>query len=163
MVRRNFEGEMNSKKARQPLDDATSIDHSRGSRGTSVTINRIKKMEKILALVNSPYKGEALAAVRMVMKLVQAWGIDLQTLRFSSGDLVDNLLEKVAESGSSHFFSSDTVQKHHVTECSDLETRRRTFPTFVKAHVRRRRGGGPPFPVRPHRRQRRSRTSPTTR
>jgi hypothetical protein len=162
MMRTNSGENMTSKKVHQPFDDTTTIDSAGGSEGTRVTIERIKKMGKILALINSPHEGEALAAARMAMKLVQAWGIDLPTLRFSSGDLVDNLLEKVAESGSSHFFSSYTVQKHHVSECSDPEIRRRTTPTFVKAHSRRRRGG-PPFPVRPHRRRRRARASSSAR
>ncbi|MGO9117262.1 MAG: hypothetical protein ACLQPD_06575 [Desulfomonilaceae bacterium] len=150
MVRRNFAEKMNSKKLQQPLDDLTTKDCSLGSFSTA---ERINKMEKILALLNSPHEGEAMSAARMVMKLSHAWGIDVNRLRGLSGEPVDNLLEMVAQSDSGHFFSSHAVPTDHLSECSDPDIRRRTIPTFVKAHLRRR--GGPPFPVRPHRRRRR--------
>ncbi|MGO9119713.1 MAG: hypothetical protein ACLQPD_19135 [Desulfomonilaceae bacterium] len=162
MAQMSFEENMNSRKVRQPLDYATSVHNSCGSEGTRVTIDRIKKMEKILALVDSPYKGEALAAARMVLRLIHAWGIDLKSLQFSSGDLVDNLLKMVAQSRSEHFFAPHTVPKNQEHNCPDAETCRRTIPTFVKAHLRRRRGG-PPFPVKPHRRRRRGRSLSSTR
>ena len=46
MAQTSFEENMNSRKVRQPLDDARSIDRSRGSEGTRVTIDRIKKWKK---------------------------------------------------------------------------------------------------------------------
>ncbi len=158
MVQMGFEENMNSGKVRQPLDDATRINRSGESGGTRTTIERINKMKKILALVDSPCEGEALAAARTAVKLMHAWGIDLQSLRFSSGDLVNNFLEKVAKSGPENFSWSHIVPRDHVRECSDSETRPRTVPVFVKAHLRRRHGG-PPFPVRPHRRRLRTRSS----
>ena len=124
MAQTSFEENMNSRKVRQPLDDARSIDRSRGSEGTRVTIDRIKKMEKILALVDSPYEGEALAAARMVLRLIQAWGIDLQSLRFSSGDLVDSLLENVAKSSPENFSWSHGISTDHLSGCSDPEAGR---------------------------------------
>jgi len=158
MVQRSFGEAMNWKKARQPLDDFAIENCSRGFERTLSTVERMTKMKKVLALLNSPYEGEAMSAAWMAMKLSQAWGIDVHGLQDLSGELVDNLLEIVAKSQSGHSFLSNAVPDDHLSEFSDPEFRRRTIPTFVKAHLRRRRGG-PPFPVRPHRRRRPARPS----
>ena len=150
MVRRNFREKMNSKEGHQPLDDLTTKDCSLGSFSTA---ERINKLEKILALVNSPHNGEAMSAARMLMKLSKAWRIDLGLFRDPSGQKVETLVDGVVSSNSGHYFSP------HVREYPDPGTRPRTIPTFVKAHSRRRHGG-PPFPVRPHRRRRRTRLRP---
>ena len=156
MVQSTYEENLNFKKVRQPFDDLRTENCSRGPEGVPSIADRMNKMEKILALVNSPYEGEALSAARLAIKLSRAWGIDLGLLQDSSVLQLKSVVDRGVQSGSGHFFSSHTVQKHHVTECPDLETPRRTCPTFVKAHMRRH--GGPPFPVRPHRRRRRART-----
>ncbi len=130
-------------------NDLTTKDCSLGSFSTA---ERINKLEKILALVNSPHNGEAMSAARMLMKLSKAWRIDLGLFRDPSGQKVETLVDGVVSSNSGHYFSP------HVREYPDPGTRPRTIPTFVKAHSRRRHGG-PPFPVRPHRRRRRTRLS----
>jgi hypothetical protein len=162
MARGRFGKEKNSKKFQPPLDDATTIDRSCGYGEARSTIERMNKMRKILALVNSPHEGEALTAARMVMKLSRAWGIDLGHLRGPTEELVENLLEKVVQSGHGRFSASQAVPTNQVHECSDLENPRRPTPSYVRAPVRRRRGG-PPFPVRSHRRWRRARRPSTTR
>jgi hypothetical protein len=162
MVRRSFGEEMHSKKERQPLDEAKTTDDTRGSAGARSTIERMNKMEKILALVNSPHEGEALSAVRMVMKLSRDWGIDLGLLRSSFEEQGRALVDKIVQSSYGHSSASYAVPKEQVHERSVPENPRRTTPSFVKAHLRRRRGG-PPFPVRPHRRRRRARRPSTTR
>jgi hypothetical protein len=158
MVQRSFGEAMNWKEARQPLGDFAVENCSHGAERVLSTVERMAKMKKVLALLNSPHEGEAMSAARMVMKLSQAWGINVNGLRGLSGELVDNLLEMVAKSQSGHSFLSNAAPDDHLSEVSDPEFRRRTIPTFVKAHLRRRRGG-PPFPVRPHRRRRRARPS----
>jgi|GEM_PF-6832686 hypothetical protein len=158
MVCRSIKEEVNSKKALPPLGDFEVENCSHGAERMLSTVERMAKMKKVLALLNSPYEGEAMSAARMVMKLSQGWGIDVNGLRGLSGELVDNLLEMVAKSQSGHTFPSHAVRTDHTSEFSEPEFRRRTIPTFVKAHLRRRHGG-PPFPVRPHRRRRRVRPS----
>jgi hypothetical protein len=162
MVWRSIKEEVNSKKSGQPLDDFAVENCSHVSERILSTVERMTKMKKVLALLNSPHEGEAMSAARMVMKLSRAWGIDVNHLRGLSRELVDNLFEMVAKSESRHSFSSHAVPRDQVRECSDPSPQRRTIPTFVKAHLRRRRGG-PPFPVRPHRRRRRARRPSTTR
>ena len=147
---------MNWKKVQQTPEDLLMENCSCGSERILSTVEKMNKMRKVLALVNSPHEGEAMSAARMVMKLSQAWGLDVNRLLGLSGELVDNLLELVAESESGHFFSSHAVPTDDLSECSHPESRRRNPPIFVKGHMRRR--GGPPFPVRPHKRRRRART-----
>jgi hypothetical protein len=159
MVRRNFGENFNSKTGEKQVDDSTTIDPAGGSSGIHSTIERINKIEKILALVNSPHEGEAVSAARMAMKLSRAWGIDLGLSRSPSGERVGTPADKVVYSGCGYSSSAHSVPTDQVNECFDPETRRRTIPTFVKAHLRRR-GGGPPFPVRPHRRRRRTMIAP---
>ena len=78
MVQSIYEENLNFKKARQPFDDLRTENCSRGPEGAPSIADRMNKMGKILALMNSPYEGEALSAARLAMKLVgpgeSTWG-----------------------------------------------------------------------------------------
>ena len=142
MVRRNFREKMNSKEGHQPLDDLTTKDCSLGSFSTA---ERINKLEKILALVNSPHNGEAMSAARMLMKLSKAWRIDLGLFRDPSGQKVETLVDGVVSSNSGHHFSPTCP------EYPDPGTRPRTHSQHLSKLIRDDGMASPPFPGPTHR------------
>jgi hypothetical protein len=92
MVQRSFGEAVNWKKAHRPLDDFAVENCSHGSERTLSTVERMTKMKKVLALLNSPHEAEAMTAARMAMKLSRAWGIDVNVTYSLNIWLIGNLL-----------------------------------------------------------------------
>jgi hypothetical protein len=84
-------------------------------------IERIDRIEKILAVVKGTQDGEARAAARLVLRLCETYGISLEQLRGPSGGPVDDLIDKVEQltrSGASAQNDADLGSEHSLTNNS---------------------------------------------